>query len=220
MTEATTPPRSSADEEVDELLARHRRPRARRWRWVAVAVGLVLIVGWAFVAGRSLGRDPRAVRSVLIGKEMPAFSLSALGGGEIDSAAYRGEILVVNFWASWCVPCIREAPELEAFSRRWEGRGVNLVGIVYNDTEGPAAEFRDRFGLTFPQGLDPDGRAAIDFGVFGVPETYVIDLDGTVMAKLIGAVDAATLESVVASVEDGRTVSRRNDQYRTEPGTP
>ena len=185
---------------------------------MAVGAALALIVGWAFVAGRSLGRDPTLVRSALIGKQASAFRLPALGGGEIDSAAYGGDVVVVNFWASWCVPCREEAPELEAFAERWSGRGVTLLGVVYNDDAAKAANFRDRFGLTYPQGLDPGGRAAIDFGVFGVPETFVIDRHGTVMAKLLGAVDAATLERVVAAVEDGDTTSISNDRYRTGPG--
>ena len=207
-----------AADEVDALLART-RDRRFRWRWVAVGVVVALVVGWAFVAGRSLGRDPRQVRSALLGKPAPAFELPTLDGGTVDSADWRGEVVVVNFWASWCVPCREEAPELEAFAQRWEDRGVRLVGIVYNDEESEAAAFRDRYRLTYPQALDPGGRAAIDFGVFGVPETYVIAGDGTVMAKLLGAVDAATLERVVASVNDGRTVAEQNDRYRTQPGS-
>jgi len=207
-----------AADEVDALLART-RGRRFRWRWVAVAVVVALVVGWAFVAGRSLGRDPRQVGSVLLGKPAPAFELPTLDGGRVDSSDWEGEVVVVNFWASWCVPCREEAPELEAFAQQWRDRGVRLVGIVYNDEEAEAAAFRDRYGLTYPQALDPGGRAAIDFGVFGVPETYVIAGDGTVMAKLLGAVDAATLERVVASVNDGRTVSEQNDRYRTQPGS-
>ena len=210
--------RDVATDEVDALLART-RSRRFRWRWVAVGVVVVLVVAWAFVAGRSLGRDPRQVRSALLGKPAPAFELPTLDGGTVDSADWRGDVVVVNFWASWCVPCREEAPELEAFAEQWQERGVRLVGIVYNDEESEAAAFRDRYGLTYPQAFDPGGRAAIDFGVFGVPETYVIAADGTVMAKLLGAVDAATLERVVASVNDGRTVSEQNDRYRTEPGS-
>lgn len=176
-----------------------------------------MIVGWALVAGRSLDRDPRVVRSALLGKPSPAFNLPRLDGGTIDSTDMRGDIVVVNFWASWCVPCAEEAPELEAFARRTRDEGVQLVGIVYSDERDKAAEFRDRFHLSYPQAVDPGGRAAIDFGVFGVPETYVIDRDGTVMAKLLGAVDAAYLEQVVEQVEGGDTVSTSNDQYRTGP---
>ena len=130
----------------------------------------------------------------------------------------RGDVVVVNFWASWCAPCVEEAPELQAFADRWSSRGVKMVGVVFSDEEAKAAEFRDRFRLTYPQVMDSGGRTAIDFGIFGIPETYVIDSNGIVMAKLIGAIDAATLESVVASVKEGRAVSERNDRYRTAPG--
>lgn len=209
---------TSADEaEVDALLAR--RGGRRGWRWAALALTLALVVGWAFVAGQGLGRDPKLVRSPLLGKPAPAFRLPLLGGGgEFDLASRRGDVVVVNFWASWCVPCVEEAPELQAFAARWSGRGVQMVGIVYSDEESKAAAFRDRFELTYPQVMDPGGRTAIDFGIFGIPETYVIDRDGIVMAKLIGAVDTATLEEVVASVKAGRTVSERNERYRTAPG--
>ncbi|MFP5318203.1 MAG: TlpA family protein disulfide reductase [Acidimicrobiia bacterium] len=207
-------------DEVDALLAHVRRQRRFPWRWAVVAAGVAVVVGWAFVAGRSLGRDPTVVRSALLGKPAPPFNLPALdGGGTVDSTSMRGDVVVVNFWASWCVPCREEAPELEAFARRWSGRGVRLVGIVYNDERAAAVEFRDRYGLTYPQAIDPGGRTAIDYGVFGVPETYVVAPDGTVMAKLLGAVDAASLERVVASVNAGRTVSQQNDRYRTGPGS-
>lgn len=204
-------------DEVDELLVRAAAGRFR-WRGVAAAAVAVLVVGSALVAGRVLGRDPGAVDSPLLGKPAPALRLPALDGGTVDVAAWRGDVVVVNFWSSWCVPCRAEAPELQAFAERWAGRGVRVVGIAYSDEESDVAAFRDRYRLTYPQALDEDGRAAIDFGVFGVPETYVITRDGMVMAKLIGAVDAATLDRVVASVDDGRTVAEQNDRYRAGPG--
>ena len=210
--------RGAKDEvdEVDALLARTRGHRFRG-RWLVMGAVVALVVAWAFVAGQSLGRDPQQVRSPLLGKPAPALRLPSLDGGRVDSAEWEGDVVVVNFWASWCVPCRNEAPELQAFAERWQDRGVRVVGIVYSDEESEAAAFRDRYGLTYPQALDPGGRAAIDFGVFGVPETYVIAGDGIVMAKLLGAVDAATLEGVVASVNDGRTVAEENDRYRTGP---
>lgn len=210
-------PERGVDPEVDALLVRGARPR--RWRWAALALAFALVGGWSLVAASGLTRDAGLVRSPLLGKPAPAFRLALLGGGgQLDSASLRGDVVVVNFWASWCAPCVEEAPELQAFAERWAGRGVRMVGIVYADEESKAAAFRDRFGLTYPQVTDPGGRTAIDFGIFGIPETYVLDSDGIVMAKLIGAVDAATLEGVVASVKEGRTVSERNDRYRTAPG--
>ena len=215
---ASAPPIASDEaSEVDALLLR--TGRRSGWRWVAVAAVVAVVMAWAVVAGRSLGRDATVVRSPLLDKPAPAFRLPALGGGDVDSHSFGGDVVVVNFWASWCVPCRDEAPELNAFEERARDRGVRLVGIVYNDDADKASEFRDRYGLRYPQALDAGGRTAIDFGVFGVPETYIIDRRGIVKAKLMGAVDARTLEGAVAAVEDGGTVSTSNDRYRTAPGT-
>lgn len=206
------------DADVDAVLSRVTRKRAPVLRWVVVGTALALVVGWSFVAAQSLGRDPRLVRSPLLGKPAPAIALPVLGGGRVTTADFAGEILVVNFWASWCVPCRQEAPELQSFSQRWSGRGVELLGIVYNDDEDSAAAYTEEFGLTYTQALDSDGLTALDFGVFGIPETYVIDADGIIMAKLIGALSPGTLDEVVAAVLDGETVTRQNDRYRTGPG--
>lgn len=189
-----------------------------RIRWVILSVGLSLVVGWALVAGSRLGQDPSLVRSPLLGKPAPDFVLPALEGGEVGASDFAGRIYVVNFWASWCVPCRAEAPHLESFYRRWSPRGVGMGGIVYNDSADKATAFREEFGLTFPQAMDPGGRAAIDFGVFGVPETYVVDQRGMVMAKLLGAVGPQTLDQVLEQVLTGQSVATSNDQYRTGPG--
>ena len=215
---AAPPPTAETSDEVETLLLRRRRRGSRIWRAAAVGAALAVILSGALVAARGLGRDPGLVRSALINKTAPAFRLQALGGGEIDSSTYLGDVVVVNFWASWCVPCREEAPELEAFAQQFSGRDVSVVGVAYNDDSAAAAAFRDRFGLSFPQAVDPTGRTAIDYGVFGVPETFVIDRRGIVMAKLMGAVDAATLTQVVRVAEDGDTMSTSNDRYRTRPG--
>lgn len=202
----------------DAGTARFSRTRRRHpIRWVVLAVGTVLVLGWATVAARQLGTDPRLIQSPLLGKPAPAFSLPALEGGQVASTDYVGRPYIVNFRASWCVPCRAEAPYLQAFYERWSPQGLGMVGVVYNDTEEKARAFREEFGLTFPQAMDPDGLAALDHGVFGIPETYVVDQRGIVMAKLIGAVSATTLDGVVSQVLQGQTVSSRNDQYRTGP---
>ena len=185
---------------------------------MAVGIAVAAVVGWALVAGQQLGRDPSVVKSPLIGRAAPSFSLPGLDGGRVASSDYAGKAYVVNFWASWCVPCREEAPHLQSFSDRWSAEGVSVVGIVYNDDQDKASAFRDEFGLTFPQAMDPGGRAAIDFGVFGVPETYVIDERGVVMAKLIGAVGPTTLDEVLSRIRRGERYTAENDRYRTGPG--
>ncbi|MBA2237652.1 MAG: redoxin domain-containing protein [Lysobacter sp.] len=193
--------------------------RPRRWwlRWVLAGIAGAIVFGWAVISASRLEQDPTRVESPLIGKPAPSFLLPMLDGGTVDSVAFSGRIWVVNFWASWCVPCREEAPRLQSFYERWSSRGVGMVGIVYNDSRSAARDFREEFGLTFPQVMDPDGVAAIDFGVFGVPETFVIDEHGVVMAKLIGAVGPTTLDDVLAEVRSGRQVTDENDDYWTGP---
>ena len=194
-----------------------RRTGRRRWvTWSVAAAALGALFVWAIITGSRLGQNPALIESPLIGNPAPEFTLPALGGGgEVSTADYDGDILVVNFWASWCVPCRAEAPHLQSFYERWSSQGVGMVGIVYQDSEAAAMEFRDEFGLTFPQVMDPDGTAAIDFGVFGIPETFVIDEDGVVMAKLIGAVGPQTLDAVLAQIRAGNPVTEANDQYQS-----
>jgi cytochrome c biogenesis protein CcmG/thiol:disulfide interchange protein DsbE len=209
---------ASPDEDLLEPVAR----RSRRLRWAALTAVVVVVMGFSLVAWNRFGRDPSLVSSPLIGKPAPEFALPDLdddtGEARVRSADYDGRLYVVNFWASWCVPCREEAPHLQSFYERWSSRGVGVVGIVYNDRAEDARDFRDQFGLTYPQAMDDDGRAAIDFGVFGVPETYVIDQRGVVMAKLIGAVGPDSLDRVVSQVLAGETYTAENGDYRTGPG--
>lgn len=143
--------------------------------------------------------------------------LPRLDGGTLSSADLAGRPYVVNFWASWCVPCRSEAPHLQAFAERNAGDGIALVGIVWNDDAANARRFREEFGLTYPQLTDPGNEAALDYGVFGMPETYVVDGRGVVMAKLIGAVGPTTLDDVLVQVLGGEQYTSENDDYRTRP---
>ena len=172
-------------------MGRPGRPRGRQATWLAalaVTAPVVVLLAYGFT------RNPRVLPSPLIGRPMPSFRLQGFDGGVVDSAVLRGRILVVNFWASWCYPaCYEEAPRLQRVWEAYGDRVVVVVGVNIQDREAPAREFIRRFGLTFPNGMDRTGRVTIDFGVAGVPETFVVDGEGRIVAKYAGAVPEAWL---------------------------
>ena len=157
------------------------------------SVGLVLVVPLIGVLMAGLGRDPRVVRSPLVGRPAPAFSLPPVGGGApVSLAELRGRPAVLNFWATWCVPCLEEHGVLREAARSLEGR-VQFLGIVYQDDEANVARFLGQHGRTYPSLLDDHGRTAIAYGIYGVPETFFLDPNGTVVAKYTGPLDPAEL---------------------------
>ena len=162
-----------------------------------LAVGLVLTLPLVGVLLAGLGRD-LTVRSPLVGRPAPAFSLRPVGGGPpVGTAELRGRPAVVNFWATWCVPCYQEHGVLTAAARELEGR-ARFVGVIYQDTEENVQRFARDQGASYPSLVDADGRAAIAFGIFGVPETYFLDASGTIVSKHIGPLDAQTLAARLA----------------------
>jgi cytochrome c biogenesis protein CcmG/thiol:disulfide interchange protein DsbE len=140
--------------------------------------------------------DPDALPSVQIGREAPPVVLTELGGGApFDDAVLREPgVKIVNYWASWCAPCRVEHPHLMALA----AEGIPIYGINYKDDPAKAMAFLDELGNPYVAlGADSTGRTAIDWGVYGVPETYVIDGDGKVVFRLAGPVTSMTLESQV-----------------------
>jgi cytochrome c biogenesis protein CcmG/thiol:disulfide interchange protein DsbE len=158
----------------------------RRWvRWLIplAAVPVLVLLAYGFRT------DPREIPSPLVGRPAPGFHLTTFTGEPLRLEAYRGRVVVLNFWASWCYPaCYEEAPVLEQGWRRWRDRGVVVMGVDIQDTEAAARKFIADFGLTFPNAPDPTGRVSIDYGVYGVPETFFIDRRGYIRAKHVGAV--------------------------------
>ena len=143
----------------------------------AVLAALVVL----FAAG--LQRDPSEIPSPLIGQPAPAFDLPTLGGARLATADLHGAPVLVNFWASWCTPCLQEHPLLMELARA----GVKIVGINYKDDPASARRFLGRHGNPYTRvGIDRSGRTAIDFGVYGVPETYVIDGAGKIAFRHVG----------------------------------
>ena len=160
-----------------------------------VGVAALLLVLTVHVASPGpVGGDP------IVGRPAPAFDLETLDARRLSLAEMRGSPVVVNFWASWCIPCREEAPLLTAAARQYEAQGLRVVGIIYQDSAGAARDFMARFGQTYPGLVDPEGRAAIDFGVFGIPETFFIDRGGVVRSRQVGPVTADGLARMIQAI--------------------
>jgi cytochrome c biogenesis protein CcmG, thiol:disulfide interchange protein DsbE len=160
-----------------------------RRRWTTVALVVAPLVLFALLLASGLGGDPRALPSELIGRPAPHFSLPRIDDdGTVDLGELDGQVVVVNFWASWCIPCRDEHQALSAAWGRYRERGVVVLGVSFEDTREAGLAFRDELGGDWPLVEDPGSDTAIDYGVFGVPETFVIDPDGTISAKTTGAV--------------------------------
>ncbi len=147
---------------------------------------LALFVVLAIFLGRGLSLNPREVPSPLIGKPAPAFALPLLGDAEkvMKPDELRGRVWVLNVWASWCVPCRAEHPLLMALANR---KIAPIVGLNYKDKGSDATGFLAKLGNPYTAtAVDADGRVAIDYGVYGVPETFVIDQQGVIRFKHIG----------------------------------
>lgn len=176
-----------------------RRRRVRRWA-LGVLSGGVAVALFAFGAG--LARDGHLAESPLLGRAAPAFSLPRLDeAGTVSSADLHGRRYIVNFWAPWCVPCRAEHAVLRDVYGRWHGQGLEMVGVVFSDEPDAARAFRNEMGGDWPLVGDPAGRSARAYGVSGIPATFVVDADGVVLAKMIGAVDAATVEQFLGQLD-------------------
>jgi cytochrome c biogenesis protein CcmG/thiol:disulfide interchange protein DsbE len=162
------------------------------------AVPVILLLAYGFKT------DPRAIPSPLVAKPAPAFKLATLDGPELSLASLKGKPVVVNFWASWCYPaCYEEAPHLEAAWRKYKDRGLMMLGVAIQDKEANAREFMKRFSFSFPNGMDPGSKIAIDYGIYGVPETLFIDRQGNIAYKHVGALTPALLDTQIEALLKG-----------------
>ena len=179
-------------------------PPAIRKRRLLVLLPLVFFLGLAALFFFRLGAgDPSRIPSALIGREAPATDLPAVAGLErngepvpgIVPADFKNAVTVLNVWASWCVPCRDEAPVLLKLAA---DKRIRLVGINYKDQADNARRFLGRFGNPFvASGADANGRAAIEWGVYGVPETFIVGRGGRIAYKLVGPLTPENLEQVM-----------------------
>lgn len=160
---------------------------------------LALIGAVALYSTLSGSRDPTQLPSVLVDKPAPPTNLSKLAQNNssvqssVTLASFRGEPLLVNFFASWCSPCRAEAPALEMLSKR-----ISILGIAYKDRNEDTLQFLKQFGNPFQAiGVDQDGRTGIEWGVYGVPETYLVSADGVVILRHAGPLTRSIIDNTI-----------------------
>jgi len=164
---------------------------------IAVLVGLLVVV----LATRDSSTE-RSTQSPLLGKVAPTVAGTTLDGEEVSAADLRGRWVVVNFFASWCVPCLEEHPELLAFDAEHRATGdAALLGVTFDDKADDARAFFEEQGGTWPVIDDPENSIGVAFGVAQVPETFVIAPDGTVVQRYAGGVTRAALDELIATYE-------------------
>jgi cytochrome c biogenesis protein CcmG/thiol:disulfide interchange protein DsbE len=176
-------------------------PTPRRW---LMALPLIAFIALAAVFWFRLGNtDPSRIPSALIGRPAPQTALPPLAGladngspvPGLDPAMFKGKVSVVNVWASWCIPCHDEAPLLTRLSA---DKRLQVIGINYKDTPDNARRFLGRYGNPYGfVGVDGNGRAAIEWGVYGVPETFVVGREGTIVYKMVGPVTPENIDTVL-----------------------
>ena len=176
-------------------------PRSPRWLVALPLLGFIALAGIFLL--RLHGGDPSKIPSALIGRPAPQTALPALEGlvnngtqvPGLDPAMFKGKVSVVNVWASWCVPCHDEAPLL---TKLGQDKRLQFVGINYKDAADNARRFLGRYGNPFGiVGVDGNGRGSIEWGVYGVPETFVVGREGTIVYKMVGPVTSDNVDTVL-----------------------
>lgn len=191
-------------------------PTQRRRIWLWVTLGLLTLIGsFAGVQIMRTGTKPDALRAAYgfsigdysartaaVAEPAPAIRGRTLDGETVSLSDYRGKIVVVNSWASWCGPCRKEQPELERVWRDFKGKGVQFLGIDVRDEIAGARAFRDEFGVTYPSLFDPSSEIAAKFKIQVLPSTLLIDPNGKIAFRLSGRVDEPLLTRLIEQIRD------------------
>jgi cytochrome c biogenesis protein CcmG/thiol:disulfide interchange protein DsbE len=171
------------------------RRRARLLAGVATAVAAVVVL---LMTG--LGKDPSVIASPLVGRTAPNFTLPQLDGPPVTLAKLRGQIVVINFWASWCTECRVEQAALDQAWQQSQDSGVVVIGVNFEDSTGAARSYIRAQDVTYPVVEDSGSKTALAYGLRGVPETFVVNRSGRIVNHVIGPVDAAALSSEINSM--------------------
>ncbi|HEX6247860.1 MAG TPA: redoxin domain-containing protein [Nocardioidaceae bacterium] len=173
-------------------------------RWVVMAVAVLGVAALVSVFSSGFGRDPSVVPSNFVSEPAPDLAGPTLDGGVYDLDQDPADVVLVNVWASWCGPCKAEYPVLAAAAEGLKPRGLSVVGINTQDKPEAAERFlREMGGEVYPSVVDVEGRHAVDWGTFGIPETFVVDDSGTVRARLVGEVTPEWIDKHVVPLLEG-----------------
>jgi cytochrome c biogenesis protein CcmG, thiol:disulfide interchange protein DsbE len=159
------------------------------WRRLLITVLLIAPVLWLLAFGFT--RDARYITSPLLAKEAAPFTVTLFDGRKISLNDLRGKAVFLNFWASWCTPCRAEAKDLEAAWQRLKDKNMVFLGVAIQDKEKDSRAFLQEFNITYANGWDESGKIAVDYGVWGIPESFFIDPQGRITYKHVGGIRAA-----------------------------
>ena len=165
-----------------------------------IPILILFVVFFAALAGCSGADDKGAHKGPVDAFEFKPFSTVSFDGDTIDIESMRGEVVVINFWASWCGPCKIEAKALEKIYKKYKDKGVRFVGIAIDDTETNARGFIERYKVTYPNAFDSDNSLAAQYEIFAIPTTYVLDREGWNTFTHRGAITGKELEGAVKRV--------------------
>ncbi len=208
---------TDVDEQPRTPLDPHQQRSARLIRWF-IGVFFVVVIGFGAIFASRFGIDPSLVQSPLLGKPAPTFEAPYLEKeGVLKSETLTGQIVVLNFWASWCVACRAEHDDLVRASRAYEDKGVVFIGVDFQDTRKDAIAFLDEMVRAYDNVVDDGSRVAIEYGVYGIPETFFIDADGIVQAKIVGESSFYLLSQTLDAMLRGETPQSSLDGYVQSP---
>jgi len=170
----------------------------RRVRLLAGVVAVVAVIVVLLMTG--LGKDPSVIASPLVGRAAPNFTLPQLDGPPVTLAKLRGQIVVINFWASWCTECQVEQAALDQAWQQFRDSGVVVLGVDFEDSTGAARGYVRTGDVTYPVVEDSSSKTALAYGLRGVPETFVVNSSGRIVKHVIGPVNGAALTGEINSM--------------------
>lgn len=176
-----------------------------RRRLILLGTVIVAVAAVVAVLATGLGRDPAATASPLVGRAAPDFTLGGIEGQPVTLSKLRGQVVVMNFWASWCTECHEEQDALDQTWQRYRDSGVVMLGVDFQDTSDGARDYMHQSGLTYPVVEDKESKTALAYGIRGIPETFLIDRTGQIVDRIIGRVDADRLARGIEPLLKGGT---------------